>query len=310
MLHTLIHRLLMTVDNISYKNVIDNMCDGVYFVDLDRRIIYWNRAAEDLTGFKNSEVVGRHCRDNILVHVDDKGLNLCMNGCPLQKTIIEGSQCEVEVYLHHKSGHRVPVLVRSTPLKDREGAIIGAVEIFSDNSASIAYRLRVEDLEKEAFLDHLTRLVNRRYAEINLDSKLGEMTRYNLSFGILFMDIDRFKEVNDTYGHETGDSVLQMVANTILKTSRSFDTISRWGGDEFVGIISYVDKQRLFQIADRFRILVEQSAIYKDSGVIKVTISIGAAMARPGDTADILLKRADSALYECKASGRNRVLVE
>jgi len=81
----------METDNISYKNILDSMCDGVYFVDRNRRIIYWNKAAEDLTGYKSSEVTGKHCRDNILVHVDDTGKNLCEEGCPLQKSIIEGS---------------------------------------------------------------------------------------------------------------------------------------------------------------------------------------------------------------------------
>jgi diguanylate cyclase (GGDEF)-like protein len=209
--------------------------------------------------------------------------------------------------LHHKEGYRLPVFIRATPIRDADGRIVGAIEIFNDNTANIAYRQRIEALEKEALLDSLTGLVNRRFIEMSLNSKLSEMVRYRSSFGVLFIDIDNFKSINDLYGHDVGDEVLKMVAKTALNTARVFDIIGRWGGEEFVGLIANVNEEQLHAIAQRHRVLIEQSNFSRLTHVIKVTVSIGAALVQPGDTMETLLKRADQAMYESKASGRNRV---
>ncbi len=298
----------MKRENISfYKKILDNMYDGVYFVDPDRTITYWNRGAEHISGYKSSEVIGTHCRDNILVHVSDKGTNLCRGLCPLAKTITDGKMREKELYLHHKEGHRVPVLIRTAPLRDSGNQIIGGIEIFSENSPRVAMRQRIEELQKMAMLDHLTKLANGHYIKMRLGAQLSETHRYGGSFGVLFVDIDHFKNVNDTYGHDIGDKVLKMVATTMLSDSRPFDILGRWGGEEFIAIIINTTEDQLHSIANRWRILVEQSKLSLNSVIIQVTISIGATMVQTDDTVDTLIARADKLMYRSKKSGRNRV---
>lgn len=114
-----------------YKSVLDNLFDGVYVVDKERKIIYWNKAAERITGFFEAEVVNLACYDNILNHVDERGKQLCLDGCPLAKVLKDGNPRQAEVFLRHKAGHRVPVSIRITPIYDGD-SIIGAAEIFSD----------------------------------------------------------------------------------------------------------------------------------------------------------------------------------
>jgi diguanylate cyclase (GGDEF)-like protein/PAS domain S-box-containing protein len=292
-----------------YKNILDSMYDGVYFVDRTRKITYWNRGAERISGYQSSEVVGKRCSDNILMHVDDKGASLCKSMCPLAKTIIDRVTRETEAYLHHKNGHRVPVVIRTTPLHDAAGRIIGGVEIFSDNSSQVAVRQRFEELQKIALIDPLTGAANRRYIEMNLDTRLNELNRYGWSFGILFIDIDHFKQVNDTYGHDAGDRVLKMVSGTIMSNLRAFDILGRWGGEEFIAIMINVNEELLYSIANRFCSLVEQSTLSVNSEIVRVTVSIGAALAHAEDTVEQLLKRADRLMYLSKASGRNRVSI-
>src|SRR3954469_21301394 len=118
-----------------FKSVLDSIYDGVYFVDPERKITYWNKSAERLTGFVAEEVVGRYCYDNILLHLDCTGKELCTNGCPLQAVLRDGTPREAEVYLRHREGHRVPVAVRVAPLLC-DNRVRGAVEIFSDNTKS------------------------------------------------------------------------------------------------------------------------------------------------------------------------------
>ena len=132
-----------------HTNMLDHFFEGVYFVDPERRIGFWNRAAEKLTGFSREEVVGRVCADAILRHVTEDGTMLCFNGCPLQKTLSDGQDRETEIFLHHKDGHRVPVSVRVTPMRNDAGEIIGAMEVFRHAGDDITLRTRIADLEKE-----------------------------------------------------------------------------------------------------------------------------------------------------------------
>lgn len=298
----------MKTDDAFYKTLLDNLYDGVYFVDRDRRITYWNKGAERITGYPASDVVGRHCSDNILVHVDREGNNLCLGMCPLGGTINDGMARSSDVYLQHKDGHRVRVLVRVAPIRDESGEIAGGVEIFTDHTPAAEALERFAELERLAFLDPLTGLANRRYTEITLNARLEELQRYGWRFGVIFIDIDNFKDINDRYGHDAGDEVLKMVARTLQQSVRSFDVVSRWGGEEYVVVIAHVEGDELTATANRCRALVEQSRLHAAAHIC-VTISLGATLALNGDTVASLIKRADGLMYKSKAAGRNAVTV-
>lgn len=300
---------MSTADNF-YQNILDSLYDGVYFVDRDRKITYWNRGAERISGYESSEVVGRCCADNLLMHVDDKGVNLCNAGCPLAQTIIDGEVRETEVYLQHKDGHRLPVFVRVSPLRDSSGRIVGAVEAFSDNSSKTELIQRIEDLQEMALVDPLTGLANRRCIHMKLRSRIDEMKRYGWTCGVLFIDVDHFKTINDSYGHNIGDSVLMMIARTLSSNLRSYDLLGRYGGEEFVAIIASVNTAQLYSFANRLRVLVEQSSLTSEYGKMRATVSIGATVAQPTDTVEAVIARADQFMYQSKAGGRNRVSVD
>ncbi len=292
-----------------FKSLIDNFADGVYFVDRERTITYWNRGAERISGFTAEETVGSKCFDELLMHIDGAGTRLCHAGCPLAATIEDGEPREIEVFLHHKQGHRVPVLVRAAPIRDQAGTVIGALEVFSDNSPKMVALQRAHDLEKIAFLDPLTGLANRTFTEITLRARLEELVRYGWSFGLLFIDVDHFKEINDRYGHPVGDQALSIVANTLKAAARSFDLVGRWGGEEFVAVLVNVGDRKLDAIAERFLTLVGSSRLPVDGTHTRVTVSIGATLADPRDTVDELVARADALMYGSKQAGRNRVTV-
>ena len=191
----------------SYKELLDNFLNGIYFVDTDRRITYWNKGAERISGYTASEVVGHKCSDNILIHVDEQGRQLCMIDCPVAHTLDDQRVREAAVFLHHKAGHCVPVAVQVIPIRDASSLVIGAAEVFQDNSARFADRETIGRLQKAALIDHLTGLPNRRYLEMKLQTCLDDLKRYRFPFGIIFADIDHFKGINDTIGHPMGDEV-------------------------------------------------------------------------------------------------------
>jgi diguanylate cyclase (GGDEF)-like protein/PAS domain S-box-containing protein len=293
-----------------YRELLDNLDEGIYFVDRDRKITYWNKGAQRISGYSAGEVTGKACKDSILVHIDDHGRSLCEEGCPLSETIETGRVCDALVYLQHKDGHRIPVSVRAAPIRDGQGTIIGAVESFRDQSQMDAVNLRLQELEKMALLDSLTGLSNRRHIEASMQIRLEELARYGWAFGILFIDIDDFKPINDTHGHEVGDSVLKLVSMTLLNSLRPFDILGRWGGEEFVAVVVNVNENQLLQIAERALTLVRHSSLFAPTGAIKVTVSVGATMARSGESVPELLERADVLMYQSKKSGKNRVTME
>ena len=239
------------------------------------------------------------------MHVDDAGTRLCEHGCPLSATLADGEPREADVYLHHKEGHRVPVRVRVAPIRDFAGRISGAVEVFSENSATVATLLQIRELQAMAYVDQITGLANRVFTEITLRARLEETHRYGWPLGVLFADIDGFKAVNDRYGHAIGDRVLAMVARNFAGNLRAFDLVGRWGGDEFLVLAVNVDEPKLRAFAERFRRLVASSAVPSPAGRISVTISVGGTLARSGDDALSLVARADALMYEGKRAGGN-----
>lgn len=286
--------------------ILDSLYDGVYFVNRQREITYWNEGAERLTGFTAREILGSQCSDNLLSHVDDAGCNLCTRRCPLVVSMEEDRPLAHQLHLLHKEGYRIPVSVRTAPLKNDKGQIIGAVEIFSDSTSLKQLQKRVGELEAVAYRDSLTGLPNRRYTNLKIQQTIQEVAEFNRSFGLVVIDVDRFKDVNDLWGHDAGDAVLQAVSNTISHHLRGGDLIGRWGGDEFVAIVADVTPSSLKVTAERWRHLIANSQIRSSRGGIAVTASLGATLLTVGDTPESAIQRADELMYWSK-QGRNHV---
>ena len=295
------------MEHINYKEIVDNSHNGACVLDLERTIVYWNQGAERISGYTAAEVLGKHCH-NLLVHVDSEGRAMCGDdSCPAARSMRQDEPCEMEVYLLHREGYRVPVVSRTRPVKDANGVTTGAVEIFNENSRELAALERIKDLEKLSLLDELTGLGNRRHAEMHLQSRLDQLARYDWPFGLLYFDIDLFKRVNDIYGHDEGDRVLKVVAQTAQAGVRSFDIVSRWGGEEFTAIVENTDGPVLLAVAEKLRRLVENSPVVLGGDTIVTTVSVGATLGVPHDSIESLVKRADELMYESKGRGRNKV---
>jgi diguanylate cyclase (GGDEF)-like protein/PAS domain S-box-containing protein len=300
----------MSYEQDFFKNIIDNLYDGVYFVDRDRRITYWNKGAERISGYTDKQVIGRRCRDNLLNHVTANGIQLCQDHCPLAAVMEDGKPREAEVYLHHADGYRVPVMVRATALRDGEGRIIGAVESFSNNETVINARRRLQDMHQIAHTDTLTRIGNRAFMERRIRAAMVELEDRLSTAGLLFVDVDHFKNINDTHGHHAGDLALRMVANTFRLALRSTDTIGRWGGEEFVAILHDISSENALQAAaEKVRFLIETSRLDFGGHSLTVTASIGATLLNSNDTPETLVQRADGLMYRSKQAGGNGVTI-
>lgn len=290
-----------------FRTVLDCMAEAVYCVDQNRVINFWNASAAEITGYREEEVLGRSCRDDVLVHCDQTGKVLCHDGCPLTATLLDGRKRELEAFLKHKEGHRVAVRIRSAPLSDADGRITGVVESFSQNGDKLAAVELADLYRKLALTDTLTGIGNRREAQVHLEESVRRHMDLQVPICISLLDIDRFKQVNDSYGHDAGDKVLKVVSATLRNALRASDFLGRWGGEEFLMILEGCRLDDASAIAEQCRALVEQSRTRLDSGELGVTISVGLTEIRSGDTSGAALRRADQLLYASKCAGRNRV---
>ncbi len=295
---------------IDLNDILDNIYGGVYYVDQNRKIKYWNKEAEEITGFSKAEVIGEHCHDNILQHVDDKGTNLCNNGCPLHATMEDGKKREVNVYLHHKDGQRVPVTIRTVPLKNEKNEIVGAAELFLKNIKMKSLEEKINELKQENHRDELTEINNRKYLEKVLAEIIGRDNISKDSIAFCFLDVDDFKYINDNYGHLVGDRILSMIANTLKNNLRDADKAFRWGGDEFALILFDIKNNKyLKNLLERIRLLINESFIEHKHEKINVTMSFGSTKICKNDTIESLTKRADKNMYESKKQGKNQITV-
>ena len=289
-----------------YKGVLDNLHDGVYFVDRDRVITYWNKGAERITGYTRKEALGRSCRDGLLNHISAEGVQLCDDACPLAACMQDGEVRELDVFLHHADGHRIPVLLRAAPLRDARGRIVGAVESFSSEVGLQSARTELHKLRRSVDTDALTGVASRRYVASRLRGVIAEMENpLTARAGLLFVDVDDFKHFNDVYGHDAGDKALRMVARTLRSSLRDTDVLGRWGGEEFMAVLLDVGSlDTLEALAERSRLLVGLSDLKLGQEPVTITVSVGATLFRPGDSAESIVQRADRLMYQSKRDGK------
>ncbi|WP_334175123.1 PAS domain S-box protein, partial [Pseudoxanthobacter sp.] len=284
------------------QRVFDATSEGIAVTDGNGRIVQVNRAFCVITGYSQSDVLGVDARI-LLPTGPDQSL-----AAALTESVSSKGSWEGEIENRRKDGTSFAERIVSSALHDRDGRLIGSVTLISD----VTERKRREDeVWRRANFDALTGLPNRTLLDDRLGQALARSERLDLPAAVLFIDLDRFKPVNDTWGHTAGDELLQHVAGRIRACVRAEDTVARLGGDEFVVVLPMVHSES-DAAAVATKILRALSAPYDLTGIaarVDVGASIGVAVARGGESdAGTLLARADAAMYRGKAAGRGRVV--
>jgi len=296
------------MDNNSEHELVKNLLDGVFFVDLDRKITLWNRAAERISGYTASEVLGVSCCDKMLECVNSEGERLCDEICPLAATMQDGAAREMNIYLHHKKGHRVPVTVRTSVLRNEEAETSGCVETFIESYSQSQVLQELWQSNEAGMTDSLVGVGNERFFEISLSTHLYEFKTFSVGFGVILIDLDQFGAINKTYSKKIGDEVLVMIGRTLSGVLRKLDIITRGKNDEFMIIVPNMSPDVLAKVAERLRILVKNSFILSEKGEVAVTASLGATLAWPGDTRSSIMERLHKLVDLAKDHGRDQVM--
>lgn len=263
----------MFYQNEFYKNLLEQLEDGVYFVDPNRKILFWNKAAEHITGFTKGTVEGCYCHEEILCHVDEEGRSLCNSDCPLVIAMKDGKERKTKVYLHHRDGYRVPVLVRSIPLSSGDGMGIGAVEIFTNETEKTDDQDKIKELAKLAYLDQATQLPNQNYLRMKLQSMHQENQISGLKCGLILIRVDNLKAICDQYQSDIANKSMAVVKNTLCHNLKSTFINGRWDDNSFLCIIPEATIDMAKIIAQKLHRLIESSSISFPKGAIYFQVS-------------------------------------
>ena len=294
------------------RAILEALGEGVYGIDRQGRCTFINASALQMLGVRREDVIGQDAHRAFHKKARDPGIAHCYLHEP---ALAAGQPIQAEDDFVRADGTTFSVYINVQPLW-REGEVVGAVVAFHD----ISRRLRqMQELEKLAAYDELTGLANRRLFLNRLKEELARLERVGGEACVFMMDVDHFKEVNDTYGHAAGDRVLRMLADVVEAQVRTMDLAGRLGGEEFACLLPQCSLAEALSVAERVREGVARARVPLAGVALKgtsappeglqVTISIGVTLCLPGDSAEAVLHRADEALYRAKVAGRNRVAV-
>jgi diguanylate cyclase (GGDEF)-like protein/PAS domain S-box-containing protein len=284
-----------------YKQVIDNTNEAVIITDGQAKIIEVNPAYERLLGYSRQELIGRTPR------VVRSGIHDADFYRRMWKSIEHRGHWCGEICDRNKAGELIPFWLTINGIKDEDGTVSKYIGLFRDiREAKLAER----QLEQIAYFDPLTGLANRTLLEKQLQDAVKNARVHGYQLVVLFIDLDRFKHVNDTYGHSAGDALLKLVSDRLRQSLRDTDMVARMGGDEFTVILGRIEhKTDATQVATKIIAAVRKPTTIGDTQV-SVGASIGLAFfPEHGESADTLKKNADIAMYQAKDAGRNRYQV-
>lgn len=281
-----------------FHSITNTAQDAIVMVDDTGNVTYWNPAAENILGYSASEVIGKNLHH--LIIPDDYREQYETGFAAFSKT---GDGVQVgrttEFLAMRNDGMQIPVEV-SLSAANLRGKWHG-IGIMRD----ITERKKTERILKElATTDSLTLLANRRKFEETLAAEAERAKRYNTALSVMLIDIDHFKEINDTFGHQAGDEVLIKFAGVITGAIRTTDMAARWGGEEFALLAPQTGEADACRLAEKVRHAVEQHSFLEDK---QMTCSIGLATLQPDELIDAFIERTDKALYAAKNNGRNQV---
>jgi len=298
---------VVTGERVFQQKLLDNMHDAVIFVNCNMQIIQWNRGAERLTGNSAASMLGRLWTPSVVDLRDEHGRRIASEKCPIACAMSSGIQSLRRLMVAGRDHQAVAVDAHLVPIVGPDGTDHGAALLLHDVSLQARLEERCQNLHEKATRDPLTQVANRAEFDAAFSQFVQTHQDSRLPCSLIICDIDRFKSINDTYGHQAGDEVLKFFGHLLKSDCRAGDLVARYGGEEFVILCADCTNAAAAGRAEQLRKTLgdtRQSAL----GGNKVTVSFGVTEIQLGDTPESMLRRADRALFEAKRMGRNMVI--
>ena len=285
-----------------YRDILDGLQIGVSVVDLNKRIVFWSDGAEHITGYARIDVLGHSCAENILLHCNHESCEMCTGKCPVATALHSIRPAEAIGFIHHRSGHWIPVHTWAVPLRDDNGSIIGIIQTFESEFAVNGPDPNDQSMKKRGCLDHATDLPNQAMMHSHVREMLGTFAELQMPFAVILLEVHALSQFHARYGQAAATSMLRVLARTLRNSTWPTDFVGRWSQDQFLVILSGCDEESLPAVCERIWRMTARATIEWWGEKLSVTVLIGSTAVLAGDTADSLLLRAQEELKGNRAT--------
>lgn len=289
------------------EKLIDAMHDGVVFVDAQAKITLWSKGTERLTGVNSEAVVGRVLAPSLLKMCAHADVRIADDACPVAKSLITNTQIRQRLLLMGRQGYHVAVDLHSIPVHSPDGKVQGATVLFHDAQPEASLEEKCEALHAEVTKDPMTKVANRAEFDRMLALFIEAHQQAGQPCSLIMCDIDHFKSINDTYGHQAGDEAIISLANLLSSMCRSGDLVARYGGEEFAVLCADCTNADGARRAEQIRRKLAEVQLPFLANK-RITASFGVTELQAGDSPETMLRRSDRALLMAKEQGRNQVV--
>jgi len=280
----------------TYRDILDSLQIGVSVLDLQKKIVFWSDGAEQITGYARIDVLGHSSEENILLHCNQIGCEMCAGKCPTATALHQVRPVEAMSFIHHKSGHRTPVHSWAIPLRDKQGSLIGIIQTFEPEFAVAGPDPNDRSMQERGCLDDITGLPNQAMMHSHLREMLGTFAELQIPFGIFCVEVFELSQFRARYGQEAATSMLLVLARTLRNAVWPADFVGRWSESQFLVILSGCGEDAVQSVSQRVLKMMASATIRWWGEELSVAVSMGRAGALAGDTVESLLQRAQPAL--------------
>lgn len=298
--------LKLMQDDYFFKLLFENIFEGLYIVNSDKKVLYWNKSAEIITGYKSEDLLNNCISEKTVKYLDKNGNRLNVEDLPISKCLHTGNIVSQKCVVIHKKNVLIPVLITAIPIKDSLNGILGAAEIILDDTAHEDLEKAHERLKESSTKDPLTNLFNRSETLERINLEIEKASRYEMPICLCICDIDDFKSINDRWGNHVGDIILRSVSEILHQNLRRTDVIGRYGGEEFIILLPLIDLHRAIIAVEKLKKAVESTTI-EIIEPKKIKLSFGLTQIVSNDSLEDFIDRAESALYKAKKLGKDRI---
>jgi diguanylate cyclase (GGDEF)-like protein len=296
-----------SLNDIFYRHMMDNVENGVIFIDSEYRVLDWNRSAVRITGRSAESVHHQVWTPDIAGLCDTEGFPIQEANCPFRAMMTVGAIGKQRLAVRTPTLELVQVSIDMIPVSNEQGLLCGGAMILEDVSETAELERKIVHLRERACQDQLTKVANRGELNRQLPEFVAYHQRTRQSGSVLICDIDFFKKINDKFSHQAGDEALIIFAKLLKESCRETDFVARYGGEEFVILCSQCDLAEAKSLGENIRKKLQRTPL----AVLRnqcITASFGVATINPEDTEETVLGRADRGLLIAKENGRDRVV--
>jgi PAS domain S-box-containing protein/diguanylate cyclase (GGDEF)-like protein len=285
-----------------FRTILDELPTGVYLLDRERRVRFWNTGAERITGYLRQQVLGQHCRQSFFEGCNEQHCELCGSACSFAQVFHSGQARESNVLFRHAQGEHIPIHLWNAPIRDDRGSIAGVVGSFHRRRQAPAQQRRQNNLAIYGCMDEASGVANRGFTEFQLRENFCGLREYHIPFGIILIQMNGLPAVTRQYGKPAADALVQLAARTVTINVRSSELLGRWADDQLLLIARVCAFPHLEFIAQRLRQHLAILPLHWWGQTITVEPAVGSAGAEPCDAVETLLGRAQHSLRGAEKS--------